>query len=137
MSPFIQLLHDKPLVFAHLIAALAALLLGLAILTRRKGTFSHRTLGWSWVAMMASAAVASVFIRDYRIPNIAGYTPIHLLTLTVAVLLPLAIWHIQRGNISGHRKTMTGLYLGGCIVAGLFALAPARFLGRAAVGLFV
>ena len=123
--------------FLHLVAALAALLLGLTILTRRKGTFSHRTLGWAWVTLMAAAALSSVFIRDYRIPNIAGYTPIHLLTLTVAVLLPLAIWWIRRGNVSGHRRMMTGLYIGGCVVAGLFALAPARLLGRAAASLFV
>jgi uncharacterized membrane protein len=137
MTRFITLMHDKPLVFLHLVAALAALLLGLTILTRRKGTFSHRTLGWAWVTLMAAAALSSVFIRDYRIPNIAGYTPIHLLTLTVAVLLPLAIWWIRRGNVSGHRRMMTGLYIGGCVVAGLFALAPARLLGRAAASLFV
>ena len=137
MNSFIALMQNKPLVFVHLIAAIAALLLGIAILTRRKGTFSHRTLGWSWVVLMATAAVSSVFIRDYRIVNIAGYTPVHLLTVTVALLLPLAIWRIRRGNVAAHRRMMTGLYVGGCIVAGLFALAPARFLGRAAASLFV
>ena len=137
MTELITLLHGKPLVFLHLLAALAALLLGIAILTRRKGTFSHRTLGWAWVALMGGAAASSVFIRDYRIVNIAGYTPIHLLTLSVAVLLPLAIWQIRRGNVSAHRRTMTGLYIGGCVVAGLFALAPARLLGRAAASAFV
>jgi uncharacterized membrane protein len=137
MDHFIHLMHDKPLVFLHLLAALAALLLGIAILTRRKGTFGHRTLGWTWVTLMAAAALSSVFIRDYRIVNIAGYTPVHLLTVTVALLLPLAIWHIRRGNVSAHRRTMTGLYIGGCIVAGLFALAPTRFLGHAAASLFV
>lgn len=137
MDRFIFLMQNKPLVFVHLLAALGALLLGIAILTRRKGTFSHRTLGWTWVVLMATAALSSVFIRDYRIVNVAGYTPIHLLTVTVAVLLPLAIWRIRRGNVTGHRRMMTGLYIGGCIVAGLFALAPARFLGRAAASLFV
>lgn len=137
MTALFTLLHDKPVVSLHLAAALAALLLGIAILTRRKGTFSHRTLGWIWVALMGSAAASSVFIRDYRIVNIAGYTPIHLLTLSVAVLLPLAIWHIRRGNVSAHRRTMTGIYIGGCVVAGLFALAPARLLGRAAASAFV
>jgi uncharacterized membrane protein len=137
MDRFIFLMQNKPLVFVHLLAALGALLLGIAILTRRKGTFSHRTLGWTWVALMATAALSSVFIRDYRIVNVAGYTPIHLLTVTVAVLLPLAIWRIRRGNVTGHRRMMTGLYIGGCIVAGLFALAPARVLGRAAARLFV
>ena len=133
MNRFITLMHDKPLVFVHLIAAIAALLLGIAILSRRKGTFGHRTLGWTWVTLMAVAAASSVFIRDYKIPNVAGYTPIHLLTL----MLPLGIAYIRRGNVSGHRRMMTGLYVGGCIVAGLFALAPARFLGRAAAGVFV
>ena len=137
MNPLINLMQVKPLVFAHLIAAVAALLLGVAILTRRKGTFSHRTLGWTWVALMTIAAASSVFIRDYRMPNVAGYTPVHLLTVTVALLLPLAIWRIRRGNVTGHRRMMTGLYIGGCIVAGLFALAPARFLGRTAASLFV
>jgi uncharacterized membrane protein len=137
MDRFIFLMQNKPLVFVHLLAALGALLLGIAILTRRKGTFSHRTLGWTWIALMATAALSSVFIRDYRIVNVAGYTPIHLLTVTVALLLPLAIWRIRRGNVTGHRRMMTGLYVGGCIVAGLFALAPARFLGRAAASLFV
>jgi uncharacterized membrane protein len=137
MDRFISLMHDKPLVLVHLLTAVGALLLGLLILTRRKGTFSHRSLGWAWVALMATAALSSVFIRDYRLPNIAGYTPIHLLTVTVAVLLPLAIWRIRRGNVTGHRRMMTGLYIGGCIVAGLFALAPARLLGRAATSLFV
>jgi uncharacterized membrane protein len=135
MTALITSLHDKPLVLLHLLAALAALLLGIAILTRRKGTWSHRTLGW--VALMGSAAASSVFIRDYRIVNIAGYTPIHLLTLSVAVLLPLAIWQIRRGNVLAHRRTMTGLYVGGCVVAGLFALAPMRLLGRAATSVFV
>ena len=137
MNRFITLMHDKPLVFVHLVAALAALLLGIAILTRRKGTFSHRTLGWTWVTLMAVAATSSVFIRDYRIVNIAGYTPVHLLTVTVALLLPLAIWRIRSGNVGAHRRMMTGLYIGGCVVAGLFAMAPARFLGRAAASLFV
>jgi uncharacterized membrane protein len=137
MTALIHSPHNQPLVFLHLVAALAALLLGSAILTRRKGTWSHRTLGWAWVALMGGAAASSVFIRDYRIINIAGYTPVHLLTLSVAVLLPLAIWHIRRGNVLAHRRTMTGLYVGGCIVAGLFALAPMRLLGRAAVSVFV
>jgi len=69
MNNFVTLMHHKPLVFVHLVAALAALLLGIAILTRRKGTFSHRTLGWTWVTLMAVAATSSVFIRDYRIVN--------------------------------------------------------------------
>jgi uncharacterized membrane protein len=129
MNAALGLLQRHPLIFLHLITAVAALLLGIVMLSRRKGTTSHRMLGWIWVALMGSTALASAFIRDYRLPNLYGYTPIHGFTLFVAVMLPLAIWYIRRGNVRGHRKTMTGLYIGACIVAGLFTLLPGRFLG--------
>ena len=129
MDPFLGLLQRHPLVFFHLVTALGALLLGLFILLRRKGTHSHRLFGWAWVLLMGSTALATVLIRDYRLPNISGYTPIHGFTLLVAVMLPLAVVFIRRGNVRGHRKTMTGLYIGACVVAGLFTLLPGRFLG--------
>jgi uncharacterized membrane protein len=129
MTAMFNLMQRHPLVFFHLITAFGALLLGAFMLARRKGTSSHRWLGWTWVALMGSTALATVFIRDYRLPNLFGYTPIHLFTLSVAVLLPLAVVYIRRGNVAGHRKTMQGLYIGACGIAGLFTLLPGRFLG--------
>ena len=128
-NAFTRLLHDHPLIFFHLVTAFGALLLGLAILWRRKGTTSHRALGWGWVALMGSTALASAFIRDYHLPNIAGVTPIHAFTVLVAVQLPRGIWLIRRGNVAGHRKTMRGLFTGACVLAGVFTLLPGRFLG--------
>ena len=129
MDHFAGLLERHPLVFFHMICAVSALALGIVILTRRKGTGSHRALGWTWVVLMASVALTSAFIRDYRLPNLMGYTPIHLLTLATAVLLPMAVWQARRGNVAAHRKSMKGLYVGGCIVAGMFTFVPGRFLG--------
>jgi uncharacterized membrane protein len=129
MQAFAALLQRHPLIFAHMLAALGALLLGIVILSRRKGTTSHRALGWVWVALMGGTALTSAFIRDYRLPNLFGYTPIHAFTLFVAVMLPLAVLHIRRGNVEGHRRAMKGLFIGGCVVAGLFTLLPVRFLG--------
>ena len=129
MDRFITLMHDKPLVFVHLLAALGALLLGIAILTRRKGTFSHRTFGWSWVVLMTIAAASSVFIRDYRLPNIAGYTPVHLLVPIVFGSLFLAFRALLRGDVMHHRRVMVWLYIGACLVAGAFTLLPNRYLG--------
>jgi uncharacterized membrane protein len=126
---FIQLLQDHPLVFVHLLTAFAALLLGSVILARRKGTRSHRLLGWTWAALMGSTALASAFIRDYQLPNIAGFTPIHAFTLLVAVQLPRGLWLIRRGRVAAHRKTMRSLFIGACVLAGLFTLLPGRFLG--------
>ncbi len=78
---------------------------------------------------MGTVALTSVFIRDYRLPNLFGYTPIHLFTVLTAVLLPISVWNARRGNVAPHRRTMKGLYAGGCIVAGVFTLVPGRFLG--------
>lgn len=128
-AEFNRLLHQHPLVFFHIVTALAALLLGIVILARRKGTGSHRALGWTWAAMMASTALASAFLRDYQLPNLAGYTPIHAFTLLVAVMLPRGLWYIRRGDVAGHRKVMRGLFAGACVLAGLFTLLPGRFLG--------
>ena len=62
-------------------------------------------------------------------PNIAGFSPIHLLSLFVAVQLPRAVVQARAGRIDAHRRTMRGMYLGGCVVAGAFTLLPGRFLG--------
>lgn len=130
MQAFAQLLSQRPLIFFHLVCAAAAVAIGAIVLWRRKGTTSHRVLGWSWVLLMAGATLSSAFIRDYRMPNLAGFTPIHFFTVLVAWQLPRAVLAIRRGQVEAHRKAMRGLYQGGCLVAGLFTLLPGRFLGR-------
>ena len=58
MQAFEILLQRHPLVFFHLITALAALVVGGIVLFRRKGTTSHKALGWSWVMLMGCTALA-------------------------------------------------------------------------------
>jgi uncharacterized membrane protein len=130
MARLALLLERHPLVFFHLATALAALLLGAWLLARRKGTVNHRRAGWVWVALMASTTLATAFIRDYTLPNIAGFTPIHTLTVLTAVFLPAAVLHARRGNLAAHRRTMRGLYIGGCVIAGALTLLPGRFLAQ-------
>jgi uncharacterized membrane protein len=129
MNAFALLLERHPLIFFHLLTAFAALVLGLVQMLRAKGTGGHRWLGWSWVLLMGATTVSSAFIRDYQMPNLWGFTPIHAFTVLVAVQLPRGIWYVRRGNIAAHRATMSGLYKGACIVAGIFTLLPGRFLG--------
>ena len=127
-NPFARLLTEHPIVFFHLVTALGALVLGIVLMLRRKGTGSHRALGWTWVALMGSTAVASAFIRDYNLPNLAGFTPIHFFTVFVAYMLPRGIWYARQGNVVAHRKTMRGLFRGACVIAGLFTLLPGRIM---------
>jgi uncharacterized membrane protein len=129
MNALLALLQRHPLIFFHLVTAFAALVLGLFMLLRRKGTASQRRLGWTCVVLMAATALASAFIRDFGMANLFGNTPIHLFTVTVAIMLPLGMAYLKRGNVRGHGRTMTGLYVGACLVAGLFTMLPGCFLG--------
>ncbi|HEX6705948.1 MAG TPA: DUF2306 domain-containing protein [Albitalea sp.] len=120
----------SPAIVIHLCFAISALALGPLALNARKGSRWHRMSGYFWVAMMVGAAVSSLFIRDFRLPNLAGYTPIHILSVATLVGVVGALVYVARRNIAAHRKTMLRVYLGGCVGAGLFALLPGRFLGQ-------
>jgi len=128
MQPFMQPVQQRPLIALHVAAALA-LVAGSVVTARPKGTHSHRTLGWAFVALLSLTALSSVFIRDHRFPNIARYTPIHQFAVATAIFLPLDIWHVRHGHVQAHRRTMRRLFIGACVVAGLFTLLPGRFLG--------
>ena len=116
-----------PLTAPHLVAAVAALVLGGAILARRKGTRSHKALGRLWVGLMAFVAGSSFGIFELR--HGAGPSWIHLLSAWTLVSLACAIYFIRRGNVRAHRGFMIGTFLG-LAGAGVFALAPGRLLYR-------
>jgi len=116
----------------HAWAALAAFLLGIAQLARVKGTGSHRALGWVWVGLMLVVASSSFFIHDLRIWG--PWSPIHLLSIVALVMLPLAIWYVRRGMITGHKLTMLGLFAGALVIAGLFTFMPGRIMHRVLLG---
>ena len=48
----------------HAFAAMAAFALGAVQLAAPKGTLPHRTVGWLWVALMATVATTSFWIHD-------------------------------------------------------------------------
>lgn len=130
MDSVTRLLQNHPLVFVHLVTALLALVLGIVIMSQRKGTNAHRRLGWAWVVLMTTTTAASAFIRDYNLPNLAGFTPIHAFTVLVAVGLPRAVWFARQGRVDDHRRRMRALFYGACVLAGIFTLLPGRFMGR-------
>ena len=131
-----------PLIAVHITAALIAIAIGPVALWSRlcagKGATPrpklHRAFGYAWVTMMLVASISAIFIRDYRLPNIAGYTPIHLLVPITLYTLFRAFQRLAQGNIAGHRKAMQSLYIGACLVAGAFTLLPGRYLGNLVFG---
>ena len=123
-----------PLIAVHMTAAILAVATGPVALWARKGRLQrpslHRAFGYAWVTLMLITAVSAIFIRDFGLPNLNGYTPIHLLIPVTLVALFGAFWFLAHGNIAGHRKTMQRLYVGACLVAGVFTLLPGRYLGQ-------
>lgn len=127
-----------PVIAVHMTAALLAVATGPVALWARRGRAQHprlhRAFGYAWVTLMLVTAVSALFIRDFSLPNIAGYTPIHLLVPVVFASLFGAFRMLARRNVAGHRKVMQLLYFTACIVAGAFTLLPQRYLGQALRG---
>ncbi|MBL8518014.1 MAG: DUF2306 domain-containing protein [Betaproteobacteria bacterium] len=127
--PIIHSFANAPwYVHAHMFAAVVALLIGAAVLARRKGTASHKVLGWLWVTLMLFSAVTSFAIhaRD-------RLSLIHGLSVAVLIGLPTAILFVRGGNVRGHRLTMMSLFAG-LVIAGAFTLLPYRMLGQLLFG---
>jgi uncharacterized membrane protein len=124
----------SPAVTIHLAAALGALVTGpVALWARRAGAQRpklHRAFGYAWVTLMAVTAVSALWIRGGQLPNINGYSPVHLLVPLTLFGLVGAFIYLARGNIRAHRRVMLSLYFGACVTAGVFTLLPDRFLGQ-------
>lgn len=131
-APRLELLAAQPLkVQVHLAAALLAFGLGLVLFVARKGSLPHRTLGWIWVVFMATVAGSSLFITGL---NGHAYSPIHLLSGWTLVALPIAVIAARRHKVQQHRHFMTGLFLGGMVIAGAFTFFPGRLMWRMLLG---
>jgi len=128
-------------ILIHLSTALAALVLGPFIFwTRtakhRQGRSAHiwnqihRGTGLVWVGLMVATGVSALLIRSETLPNIMGFSPIHLLVPFTFISLFMAFRYLRKGQVRGHRLNMIGLYFGACVGAGAFTLLPNRLLGQ-------
>jgi uncharacterized membrane protein len=121
-----------PLIAVHMSAALAALAIGPVALWARRARVQHprihRAFGYAWVTLMLATAFTALFIRDFRLPNLAGYTPIHAMVPLTVLCLVLAFRALARRDVAAHQHWMKRLYIGGCLVAGSLTLLPGRHL---------
>ena len=126
------LLDAAPAIPVHAFAAMAAFALGLVQFAAPKGTLPHRTVGWIWVAVMAVVALSSFWIHQIRL--VGPFGPIHLLSIFVLVMLPLAVWKAHTHQVGAHRRVMTYLFLGALLIAGVFTLLPGRVMHKVVFG---
>lgn len=125
-APRWDLLAAAPAIIRlHIAAAIFAFLIGSVILIGVKGTALHKALGWSWIACMGTTAVSSLFIQTL---NPGHWSYIHFISGWVIIALPMAVVAIRRKNVRLHRRLMTGLFVGGLVIAGAFTFVPGRLM---------
>ena len=135
----------SPVIAVHMTAALGALATGpVALWARRAGAQHrprlHRAFGYAWVTLMLVTAISALFIRDFSLPNLAGYTPIHVLVPVTLVSLFGAFWKLAarqhrrppRGDARPLHRRLPG---GRCFHPAAAALPGPPGLGRRRPGL--
>jgi uncharacterized membrane protein len=120
-----------PLVIkVHLLAAFSVLVLTpVQFALTRKGSALHRAAGYCWLGAMTIVALSSFMIPAKVGPNIAGFGPIHGLSLWALVSVVEIIRHARAHRHTAHRAYVIGLTVG-FAVAGAFTVFPGRFVGR-------
>ncbi|MFZ1989665.1 MAG: DUF2306 domain-containing protein [Alphaproteobacteria bacterium] len=114
----------------HVVTILSTVPLGAVQLALPKGTPLHRSLGYLFVALMLATVTCSFFIRE---PG-GGFAFSHLFIPAITIMLALGIWCAMRGNIVGHQRWMTAVYIGAVFGGGGFAFTPGHFLYRTFFG---
>jgi uncharacterized membrane protein len=128
------LLNASFVVQLHVFAAMTAFVLGLVQFAAPKGTLPHRTLGWVWAALMLIVAISSFWIQG-RSPRLVGpWGPIHLLSIMVLTVLPIALLFAHRHRVRGHAITVISLFIGALVIAGGFTFMPGRIMHAVAFG---
>lgn len=117
------------LAYLHLATILPAFIIGTYLLLNRKGTNLHKQLGQVYMLLMLITAVTTLFMPAEvgpRLINHFGF--IHLFSVLVLYNVPSAYLAAKNSNSKVHRGNMIGLYVGGILIAGSFALMPGRML---------
>jgi uncharacterized membrane protein len=131
-APNFGLLAVAPIqIRIHVAAVSTALAVGIALMLGLKGNTVHRTLGWVWVIAMATAAISSLFIHR---ANGGGFSFLHLFAGWTLIALPMGVFAARKHNVRLHSRTMTGMFVGGLLIAGAFAFLPGRLMWQVVFG---
>jgi uncharacterized membrane protein len=113
----------------HLAAIAGAIVVGVVLISGVKGTRLHRILGWSWASFIVFAAASALFIHaPTGLPSVGGVGVLHIFSGVTLAAAPLGVLAARRHDVARHARIMTGLFVGGLGVAGLFAFLPGRLL---------
>ena len=105
------------------------------IFVSRKGKRLHRAVGYVYLTLMTVTAITALFI--HQIPAIDifyGFGPIHIFSFATLFGVAGALRGAWSHNIRLHRWSMLGVYIGGLLIAGGFALLPGRLMHQVLFG---
>lgn len=117
------------LMMMHMWTVLVAFILGTIVLLMKKGTPTHKKIGWVYMVLMFFSASVSVFMEARVGPQFLNHFGwIHILSFVSLYTVPTSINHLRKKRIKAHKRGMLILYFAGIIVAGIFTFAPGRYL---------
>jgi uncharacterized membrane protein len=131
-APNLALIAAAPLIVQlHLATVLVGFAIGAVQMLGAKGTAMHRAMGWTFVAFLTFTALDALLIKNGPVwtPN-----PIQLFSLMALTALPIGVIAARRHNVAAHARTMTGLFWGGLMLAGLLTFIPGRLMWRVFFG---
>lgn len=107
----------------HWIAAMLALVFGIIMLIRKKGTPSHKLIGRMFIILMLVTATSSFWIREI---NRGAFSWIHIFIPLTLFASWEAIHYIRKGNVKSHKRAVIGMFFGALLIPGLFTFVPGR-----------
>lgn len=127
-------LLSAPLVIqVHLLAAIAAFLIGVVQLVGPKGTLPHKTMGLIWLGLMALVAASAFFIQhpvEPGDPFWKRFSFIHGFILLTAWGIVSGSYYLVRGGptTKKHSGPFIGMFIGALVIAGALAFLPGRIM---------
>ena len=103
------------------------------------GSLPRDLIAQDWFRTIATLNPVSYLIEGIRSLFITGingsfYSFVHLLSGWTIIALPMAIYAIRNRNVERHRRGMTGMFVGGLIIAGLLTFLPGRLMWNVFLG---
>ncbi len=113
----------SPAIQIHMLVAIGALILGIVMYSRKKGTWAHKMTGRAFALLMFLTALSAIFIRQI---NEGSFSWIHIFVPITFFALFETVFYIRKGNVKGHKRAVLGLFFGALLIPGVFSFMPGR-----------
>jgi uncharacterized membrane protein len=119
----------------HAVAAVLALLIGVARLVWPYPEARSAVLDWSFLGLLSLTALSGFLLpMPSGAPNLMGVTTHHVLAVTALLGTAAAAVAARGGDRLGRRRIASATFGGVLLMAGLFEVLPGRLLNTVLAG---